>query len=190
MHMRGWRIGRAVQQAALSAAAFCAVAADLAPLAAAQDSAPAPLAAFDRLAGKTWRGVAPEDAGKIDIIRWQRIMGGKAVQSIHSINDGEYGGQTIFFYSPNEEKLLFHYFTTANFHSTGEIVIEESGNMVITEQIHGIDNLPEARARLVFHDDGWEMKSLYLKDGVWTEGDGFRYREAPHAEVLFRNARP
>lgn len=147
-----------------------------------------PLSVFDPLVGKTWRGVSPTNDGNVDIIRWERIMGGKAVQSTHSINDGEYGGRTIFFYSPNEDKLLFHYFTTANFHSTGEMKRTDNGDLIVTEEIHGLDNLPEVRARLVFHEDGWEMKSFYKQDGEWVAGDGFRYREAPDAEVLFRSS--
>lgn len=148
--------------------------------------AASPLAIFDPLVGKTWRGVSSANDGNVDMIRWERIMGGKAVQSTHSINDGEYGGRTIFFYSPNEDKLLFHYFTTANFHSTGEMKIEDNGELTVTEEIHGLDNLPEVRARLVFHEDGWEMKSSYKRDGEWVAGDGYRYREAPGAQVRFQ----
>jgi hypothetical protein len=150
-----------------------------------------PLAMFDPLVGKTWKGegAAGEVGGKTDIITWERIMGGKAVQSTHSIDDGEYGGVTVFFYDPSEKTVLFHYFTTANFHSTGTVEQADNGDIVAVETIHGLDNLPEVRGRIVFIDGGWETRASYLKDGAWVEGDGFRYVEAPAENVVFRDGR-
>lgn len=150
-----------------------------------------PLAMFDPLVGKTWKGegTAGEVAGKTDVVTWERIIGGKAVQSTHSIGNGEYGGVTVFFYDPAEKVVMFHYFTTANFHSTGIVEKADNGDIVAVEHIHGLENLPEVRGRIVFNDRGWETRASYLKDGEWVEGDGFRYVEAPAEKVKFRGAR-
>ena len=161
------------------------------PALAQEGAAEDPLAMFDPLVGKTWKGegAAGEVGGKTDIITWERIMGGKAVQSTHSINDGEYGGITVFFYDQSEKTVLFHYFTTADFHSTGTVKQVDNGDIVAVERIHGLDNLPEVRGRIVFIDGGWETRASYLKDGEWVEGDGFRYVEAPAEKVVFRDGR-
>ena len=150
-----------------------------------------PLAMFEPLVGRTWKGEGTEGevAGKTDIITWERIMGGKGVQSTHSIGDGEYGGVTLFFYDPAQKTVLFHYFTTANFHSTGTVEKADNGDIVAVEHIHGLENLPEVRGRIVFNDRGWETRASYLKDGRWVEGDGFRYVEAPAEKVVFREVR-
>jgi hypothetical protein len=160
-----------------------------APAFAQQSGTQDPLAMFDPLVGKTWKGegAAGEVAGKTDIITWERIMGGKAVQSAHSIDDGEYGGVTVFFYDAAEKTVLFHYFTTANFHSTGTVEQADNGDIVAVERIHGLENLPEVRGRIVFNARGWETRASYLKDGEWVEGDGFRYVEAPAEKVTFRD---
>lgn len=169
-----------------------AILAVLSAAALAQESRPDdPLAMFDLLVGKTWKGegAAGEVGGKTDVITWERIMGGKAVQSTHSIEDGEYGGVTVFFYDPSEDVVLFHYFTTANFHSTGTVTQSDNGDIVAVEQIHGLESLPEVRGRIVFIENGWETRASYLKDGEWVEGDGFRYVEAPAEKVVFRDGR-
>lgn len=157
----------------------------------AEDAVPAdPLAMFDPLVGKTWigEGTAGEVGGKTDVITWQRIMGGKGVQSSHSINRGEYGGVTVFFFDPVEKTVMFHYFTTANFHSTGTVEKADNGDIVAVERIHGLEGLPEVRGRIVFNEKGWETRASYLENGEWVEGDGFRYVEAPGERVVFRDA--
>lgn len=160
----------------------------LVPALVAAQGAADPLSMFDPLVGKTWKGegTAGEVAGKTDMITWERIMGGKAVLQTHSIDDGVYGGVTIFFFDPSQKTVIFHYFTTADFHSTGTVEQADNGDIVAVEHIHGLDNLPEVRGRIVFHEEGWETRASYLKDGKWVEGDGFRYFEAPGEPVLFK----
>lgn len=147
-----------------------------------------PLSVFADLVGKTWRGAgqAGESAERTDIIVWETIMGGLAVQSTHSIDDGHYGGRTIFFYSPAEAAIVFHYFTTGGFHSTGTIEPQANGDLLSIEHIHGLDDVQEVRAVIRMGGASWEVSSLYLRDGAWVEGDGFSYVEAPGAEVRFR----
>ena len=57
------------------------------------------LAPLQPLVGKTWRGeLSPPGAAKpvVDVSRFELILNGRAVRSVHSINDGEYGGETLF----------------------------------------------------------------------------------------------
>jgi hypothetical protein len=57
------------------------------------------LAPLQPLVGKTWRGeLSPPGAAKpvVDVSRFELALNGRAVRSLHSINDGEYGGETLF----------------------------------------------------------------------------------------------
>ncbi|MEM9704230.1 MAG: hypothetical protein AAF907_17455, partial [Planctomycetota bacterium] len=51
------------------------------------------------LIGKTWKGEfrqGPAGQTVVDIMRWERALNGSAVRTMHSINDGLYGGETIY----------------------------------------------------------------------------------------------
>src|SRR4051812_4302440 len=67
------------------------------------------------LLGKTWKGTftgSKPEKPVTDIMQWERALNGRAVRSLHSINDGDYGGETIFMWDEKEQKLAYHYFTT------------------------------------------------------------------------------
>jgi hypothetical protein len=150
------------------------------------DSHLAPLAPF---LGKTWRGegAAPGDQPMQDIARWERALNGQAVRVLHSVNRGEYGGETLIFWDSQKESLVFFYFTTAGFHTTGSMTIE-GGRMVSHETVTGNENgVTEVRATSEVLPDGrLHSKAEYLQNGTWVPGHEFFYEEDPTAEVVFR----
>lgn len=109
--------------------------------------------------------------GQDDIVTWEYILGGKAVQSTHSINDGAYGGRTIYFYSKADNRHFYHYFTNAGFHSTGTLKFD--GDQVTAEEtVLGFPGLTDVKATIRFTDAGWETASTYLQNGEWVQGMG------------------
>src|ERR687896_1633222 len=77
------------------------------------------LAPLRPLAGKTWRGVFPEskpDKPMVDVSRFEVALNGQAVRNLHSINDGEYGGETLIVWDQEKQALVFYYFTTDGFY--------------------------------------------------------------------------
>ena len=51
------------------------------------------------LLDKTWKGAfrnSKPEKPIVDTMRWERALNGKAVRVLHSVNDGAYGGETIF----------------------------------------------------------------------------------------------
>jgi len=53
---------------------------------------------FLPLIGKTWRGTSlPAEAEDrmSDVSHWERALNGQGIRILHSVNDGEYGGETI-----------------------------------------------------------------------------------------------
>jgi len=148
----------------------------------------APLAPF---VGKTWRSEAAADGGdqrsQIDVSRWERALNGQAIRILHSINDGEYGGETMLLWDRNRQSLVFYYFTTAGFFTEGTARIVD-GRFVSTEQIHGnADGITEVEAVAELDPSGRLIsRSRYLKNGEWIDGHSFSYVQAPDAEVRFR----
>ncbi|MEO1136674.1 MAG: hypothetical protein AAFW68_08700, partial [Pseudomonadota bacterium] len=75
----------------------------------------APMAPFARLAGTAWRGqgTGPNGQPIVDVVRYDLILGGRALQSTHRLEGGDYGGRTIIFFDEGAQRYIFHYFTTA-----------------------------------------------------------------------------
>lgn len=140
--------------------------------------------------GKTWRGEAANstpDKPVVDISRWERAMNGQAIRILHSLNDGEYGGETIIVWDAKKESLVFYYFTTGGFYTHGTVWFEE-GKMISHEYVVGNENgITEVKAiGEVLPDGRMHSTSQYLKNGNWEDGHEFYYSEAPGAEVIFR----
>ena len=107
--------------AILSTASYCLPGEDEKPL----SSHLKPLAAY---LGKTYKG---EFAGSTpekpvyDIARWERALNGQAIRITHSLNKGQYGGESIVMWDPKKKSLASWYFTTAGFFTQATITIEK-----------------------------------------------------------------
>ncbi len=148
-------------------------------------SAPAQaFAPFLPLIGKTWRGTNVTQEGVGDVMRWDWAVGGHAVRIVHAVNGGVYGGETLIFPDKDSGQLIFHYFTTGGFHTTGVIRPTGPGAMEIEETVHGADGVEVLKSRATLGPDGvYRTRSLVERDGAWVEFGGFDYREDPAASV-------
>jgi hypothetical protein len=146
-----------------------------------------PLAPF---VGKTWRGVFKESTPEKpmhDVSRWERALNGQAVRILHSVNDGVYGGETIVVWDSTKQSLIFSYFTTAGFYTTGT-VHADNGALVTHEYVTGNTNgITEVKGTSVILPDGsMRSKAMFLKDNVWVDGHEILYQVDPTAKVVFK----
>ncbi len=143
---------------------------------------------FEPYLGKTYRGELSEEAGKsVDIGKYERILNGTAVRHTHSLNEGEYGGETIIYYNAENKRIEFYYFTTAGFFTNGYMIFEEN-KIVSFEKVTGnSNNITEVKALSEIMSDGSiSVESMYLKEGKWIKGHSAIYRESPGAEIIFK----
>lgn len=140
--------------------------------------------------GKAWRGVFPRstpDKPLIDIARWDVALNGKAVRILHSINDGDYGGETLIVWDVERRSLVFFYFTTGGFYTTGTASVE-SGALITLETVKGnAEGVTEVKGATRLLPDGrMHVKTLYRKHGDWIDGRDVYYVETKDAEVRFK----
>ena len=140
--------------------------------------------------GKTYRGEFANSTPEkpiVDVARWERAMNGQAVRILHSVNNGDYGGESIMMWDAKAENLTFWYFTTAGFHTTGTLQFEGK-KWITTEKVSGNANgVTEVKATSEpMPDGGYITKSEYFKDGKWEPGNERTYRVAPDAQVIFK----
>ncbi len=154
------------------------------------DSLATPLLPLKPFLGKTWKGeFANSTAEKplFDVFRWERALNGQAVRSLHSVNNGIYGGETIYFWDRKQNAIVYFYFTTAGFYTRGSLTV--SGEQLISEEeVTGNANgITRVRSISILTPEGkLQVASEYLQNGQWTPGHAVTYTESPDAEVLFK----
>jgi hypothetical protein len=158
--------------------------------AAAADSLAAPLEPFRPFLGKTWKGTfanSTPEKPMHDVARWERALNGQAIRILHSVNDGEYGGESLIVWDRKQERLVYYYFTTAGFYTQGTCRFED-GRMVSQETVTGNANgITAVRSTGELLPDGrLRSRAEYFKDGVWVPGHEIVFVEDPSAQVVFR----
>jgi len=149
-----------------------------------------PLEALRPFVGKTWKGhfrnSTPEKP-LYDVAKWERALNGQAVRVLHSVGNGQYGGESIVMWNAKTARLEFHYFTTAGFQTHGSFTVEGK-KLISHEEVTGNDNgITAVKAVTQLLPDGrMHVKSQYLKNGEWVDGHEITYEEAPTAEVIFK----
>jgi hypothetical protein len=143
------------------------------------------LAWFLPLAGRTWKGTLPN--GAVDVHRFELILNGQVLRTVHSVNDGAYGGEALVYWDEEKQTLASHYVTTAGFFTTATIRIE-SGAMLSHEIVHGggAGGVAEVKGETRLLPDGRLLvKTWQLRGGQWSPGGDRTYVEDPKAEVRF-----
>ena len=143
------------------------------------------------LLDKTWKGTfknSKPDQPTVDVARWERALNGKAVRLLHSINEGAYGGETIFVWDEKKQVVSYYYFTTASYMTIGTLTMKD-GKFITSESVSGsAGNVTEVRSTCELEPDGgFHVKSEYMgKDSNWSLGHEVTYRESPDAKVIFK----
>lgn len=147
------------------------------------------LEAFRPLLGKVYSTEFPNSTPEKpirDVVKYERALNGQAIRSFHSINGGAYGGETIIRWDESSGSLVYHYFTTQGFMTSGTMEIE-AGKYTAFEEVTGnADGTTAVRSSGVFTAEQIVVSSEYLTNGEWVEGHGGTYLPDPDSEVKFR----
>jgi hypothetical protein len=142
------------------------------------------------LLGKTWKGVFKNSTPEkpiVDVMRWERALNGKAVRVLHSVNDGAYGGETIYMWDEQKQAVRYHYFTTAGFMTTGTMSVKDgkfTTHEVVTGKAGGVTEVRSTSELLA--DGSFLVKAEHLKAGEWQPGRETLYREDAAASPVFQ----
>ena len=130
----------------------------------------------------TWESeFAPREDGTriIDVSHWERALNGKALRTLHSINDGMYGGESLIFWDKNKQKLVFYYFTTADFMTHGELEILSENSFAAYEEVSGESEMSKGISKVksvsTLMKDKLVVETSYLKNGEWTKPETRTY---------------
>jgi hypothetical protein len=139
---------------------------------------------------KTWKGAFKDSRPEnpiVDVMRWERALNGKAVRVLHSVNEGAYGGETIFRWDTTKQAVTYYYFTTAGFMTVGSASFKD-GKVITHEVVTGSSGgVSEVRGTSELLPDGKiHVKTEHLKDNEWQVGREVTYNEDPGSKVIFK----
>ena len=140
--------------------------------------------------GKTFKGEFADSTPEnptYDIQYWERALNGNAIKITHSVNNGEYGGESMIMWDPKLGSQVSWYFTTAGFYTQATVIIED-GKLVSHENVTGNENgITEVKSIMQLLSNGQlHTKSEYLQNGKWVDGHEIYYKEAPGEQVIFK----
>ena len=145
---------------------------------------------FEAYISKTFKGEFANSAPEkpvYDISHWERALNGNAIRIMHSINIGEYGGESIVIWDTKKESLVSWYFTTAGFYTQATLHLEDE-KLISIEDVTGNKNgITQVKTIIEFLSDGELLNSSkYFMNGSWVDGHKIHYMEAPDAIVVFK----
>jgi hypothetical protein len=179
-------MNRLIRTAAASALAVALFVAAAAPARAELDPRLAPLAPY---VGRTYTAqVSPPGAARaaMDVQQWEEIMGGKAVRITHSINGGDYGGESLIFWDVSRETIAYWYVTTADFYTHGTMTAAGDSLVTLEQVVGNAGGISEVEG--VWHRtaDGHTVTSRMKAAGQWQPKRTSEYKETPGATPAFR----
>lgn len=150
------------------------------------------LAIFEPYLGN-WEAVFEEKDGKptvVDVSRWEKALNGTTLRTLHSINNGMYGGESLIFFDKDKQQLVFYYFTTAGFYTQGTIEVLNDNSFVAYEDVTGNkDGITKVKSTstmsLEKSPEKLTVSTSYFKKGQWTQPESRTYRRSDK-EVKFK----
>lgn len=137
-----------------------------------------------------WRGELTTEPGKkmTDHSYWQRALNGQAIKVIHSVNDGEYGGESIIFYDQAKQSLAYYYFTTAGFYTHGTMHYDEQKGRLVAEELveNNAEGVTKVRSTSLLKAGELQTTAEYFKQGKWVAGHSATYYPSQDGRVLFK----
>ena len=145
---------------------------------------------FEPYIGKTYKGEFANSTTEkpiYDISHWERALNGNAIRIIHSVNNGEYGGESIIMWDADKDSIASWYFTTAGFYTQATLHFEDE-KLISIEDVTGNENgITQVKAIITLLPDGELVNSSkYFMNGSWVDGHKIHYKEAPDAKVVFK----
>ena len=139
------------------------------------------LAKFESYLGG-WTASFKVQAGQApvsDVTLFEKVLNGKALKTTHSINDGVYGGESYIFWNNTTQRLEFHYFTTADFMTTGYLEFVSENEFVAYEDVTGKSQMSQGITKVKSASkllgDKMTVSTSYLKNGEWTTPETREY---------------
>ena len=139
--------------------------------------------------GNTYKGNfinSTKENPMIDIISFERALNGNAVKVTHSVNNGEYGGETMVMWNSEKEGLQSWYFTSAGSLTIQNVQIKKD-TFICIEDVSGNKNgITKVKTIIeVLHGNQIQKRTKYLMNNLWKDGSEIIYNKVNDLKPVF-----
>ena len=139
--------------------------------------------------GNTYKGDfinSTKENPMIDILSFERALNGNAVKVIHSVNNGEFGGETMVMWNPEKGRLQSWYFTSAGSLTMQNVQIKKD-TFISIEDVSGNQNgITKVKTIIeVLHGDQIQKRTKYLMNNLWKDGSEIIYNKVNNLKPVF-----
>ena len=139
--------------------------------------------------GNTYKGNfinSTRENPMIDILSFERSLNGNAIKVIHSVNNGEFGGETMVMWNPEKERLQSWYFTSAGSLTIQNVQIKKD-TFISTENVERNKNgITKVKTIIeVLHGNQIKKRTKYLMNNLWKDGSETIYNKVNDHKPAF-----
>lgn len=125
-----------------------------------------------------------------DVAKWEWAFGGNVVRIIHSVNKGDYAGESLIHWDDVQGKIIYRYVNTASFYTDGTITPQADGSIEVHEYVRGSKDGPTESLSGYRVDQGRIVAwSKFKTNGKWAEPSQVTYDRTPGAEIVIKPPR-
>ena len=139
--------------------------------------------------GNTYKGNfinSTKENPMVDILSFERALNGNAVKVIHSVNNGEFGGETMVMWNPEKGSLQSWYFTSAGYLTIQNVQIKKDTFISIENVERNQNGITKVKTIIeVLHGNQITKRTKYLMNNLWKDGSETIYNKVQDDKPVF-----
>ena len=139
--------------------------------------------------GNTYKGNfinSTKENPMIDVLLFERALNGNAVKVTHSVNNGEYGGETMVMWNSEKEGLQSWYFTSAGSLTIQNVQIKKDTFISIEDVAANKNGITKVKTIIeVLHGNQIQKRTKYLMNNLWKDGSEIIYNKVNDLKPVF-----
>ena len=139
--------------------------------------------------GNTYKGDfinSTKENPMYDVLSFERALNGNAIKVIHSVNNGEFGGETMVMWNPEKRGLQSWYFTSAGSLTVQNVQIKKNTFISIENVERNQNGITKVKTIIeVLHGDQIIKRTKYLMNNLWKDGSETLYNKVNGLKPVF-----
>ena len=139
--------------------------------------------------GNTYKGNftnSTQENPMFDVLSFERALNGNAIKVIHSVNNGEFGGETMVMWNPEKGGLQSWYFTSAGSLTIQNVQIKKDTFISIENVERNQNGITKVKTIIeVLHGDQIKKRTKYLMNNLWKNGSEIIYNKTNDLKPMF-----
>ncbi len=139
--------------------------------------------------GNTYKGDfinSTKENPMFDVLSFERALNGNAIKVIHSVNNGEFVGETMVMWNPEKGGLQSWYFTSAGSLTIQNVQIRKNTFISIENVERNQNGITKVKTIMeVLNEDQIKKRTKYLMNNMWKDGSETVYNKINGLKPVF-----